>query len=304
MAAIFRASGLAAFLFILVACYAGKAEAAPPPCPDNGRKLQADCTKEIQIWNNTGRTIYAILQASIQTTDALKCPKATKGGGDVWLQAALGNTTSCHKVNHDYYAYINPTTGIPHEGFAALSVPWWSKRLPDAPDLYIDWWRGARIVIFDDQTALDDSYSLLKNTGQVKTAPGSPVVSCTNLANNECLPAHLQIFQVFPKAEIATKTPFQLNEFTFADVSAVTDNGNAGGKFIDFNQNYNVSNVDQVYLPIAIEPVRQPADIGYLGTTSSVTDFRIALGKFTGADKNPTTPPIGRSTTILRSAAS
>jgi hypothetical protein len=283
-----RAIRLAAFLLALAGLQAGAASAAPLPCPDNGSKLQANCTKEIQIWNNTGGTIYAILQASIQTTDALKCTKAAKGGGDVWLQAALGDTASCHKVDHDYYAYINPTTGIPDKGFATLSVPWWSKRLPDAPDLYIDWWRGARIVIFDDQTALNDSYSLLKDTGQVKTAPDSPVVSCTTVANNAC--SQLQIFQVTPKATIATKTPFQLNEFTFADVAKVTDNGNAGGDFLDFNQNYNVSNVDQVYLPIAIEPIRSTSEIGYLGTTLSVTDFRAALAKFTGADTNPTNP--------------
>jgi hypothetical protein len=58
-----------------------------------------------------------------------------------------------------------------------------------------------------------------------------------------------------------------------------------------FLVNYNVSNVDQVYLPIAIEPMvhadreRNNATntIGYLGTTLRVKEIRERLMTFTGA---------------------
>ena len=150
----------ATLLSLLILGCAGTAN-AQAPCPNTG-SLPAACTKEIRIWNNTDAPIYAVLQGVIQQTDALNCTLAAKGGGDVWLQAALGNTKNCYTVNNDYYVYINPTTGIPKNSFASISVPWWSKRTPGAPDLYVDWWRGARVYIFDDQTALNDSYSQLK----------------------------------------------------------------------------------------------------------------------------------------------
>ena len=73
-------------------------------------------------------------------------------------------------------------------------------------------------------------------------------------------------------------------------MSLVTNKGTKGGEFINFNQNYNVSNVDQVYLPIAIEPVREPADVGYMGTTMSVKQFRTQLAGFTGTDSDPDNP--------------
>jgi len=116
------------------------------------------------------------------------------------------------------------------------------------------------VLIFDDKTALDDSHSKLTDADLVAFADGSPLVSCTTaVANNACLPDESQIFQVPDAAEIGKYTPYQLNEFTFADVAPL--DAPTPGAFIDFNQGYNVSNVDQVYLPIAIEPVRDPADI-------------------------------------------
>ena len=46
---ILRLIRLAAFLLALAGLQAGAASAAPPPCPDNGSKLQTNCTKEVQI---------------------------------------------------------------------------------------------------------------------------------------------------------------------------------------------------------------------------------------------------------------
>jgi hypothetical protein len=105
---------------------------------------------------------------------------------------------------------------------------------------------------------------------------------CNNSSNNACNQTELQIYQVPPDAQIAQHTPFQLNEFTFADVTPMAN----GGDLISLNQNYNVSNVDQLYLPIAIEPVREPADVPYMGTTMSVKEFRQKLRSFTGPNSN------------------
>lgn len=303
MATFSRTMRLAVFLFLLAASPGANAVAAAPEpqCPDNGTTLSKDCFKEIRVWNNTPGAIWVVLQGTRQDTNAFKCPKTgtLDSGGNVWLQAAFADYTKCYLVKNDYHVYVNPKSGIPRGRYVSLVVPWWSKRSPDAPDLYIDWWRGGRILIFDDKNALDDSYSKLKSSDLVKFAAKSPVVACTKLQNNSCLPSEVEIYQVpdTPErsAEIAKYTPYQLNEFTFADVSPLSSSLDSGGDFVDFNQGYNVSNVDQVYLPIAIEPVRDPPDIGYIGTISSAKDVRDTLAAFTKVDihlQNPQNWPI------------
>jgi hypothetical protein len=288
----FHAVALAAVAFLLGGAYSGAAAAAQTVCPDNGTALQANCTKRIRVYNNTDNTIYVVLEGTKQLTDAIgaNCQKTDKlnSGGDVWLQAGLQDYSKCYPVQNDYYVYVNPKSGIPKGGFAAINVPWWSKRPAGAPDQYVDWWRGGRVLVFDDKTALDDSYSKLTDADRATFTTTSPLVACTKAApNNACLPGELQIFQIPDAAEIGKYTPYQLNEFTFADVAPVTGPTPPGpGAFLDFNQGYNVSNVDQVYLPIAIEPIRDPADVGYIGTTALTSNFRDILAKFTGSAPN------------------
>jgi len=296
-----RMMRLALFLLAVAGCYGANVghAAAQAVCADDGTPFPKACTKEIRIYNNTAGPIWAVLQGSIQLTDALGCTVAGKGGGDVWLQAALGKSNDCFTVKNDYYAFINPTGGIPKGGFASIKLPWWSKRTATAPDRYIDWWRGGRVILFDDQKALNEIYNKLKGNPQVAFAAGSPKPLC-NKAKTDSACSKLQVFQVAPGTAIDPHLPFQLNEFTFADVAKVTDNGTKGGNFIDFNQGYNVSNVDQVYLPLAIEPVRAPADVGYMGTTMAVSLFRKQLTGFTKANLRPTNPdwPIYNNPTV------
>ncbi len=300
MAMIFRMMRVSTVLFAVLALYAGAASAqAPHPCPDNANwnppNSPAGCTKEVRIWNNTDHQVYVILQASIQQQIALgNCPK-----GDVWLQKALDDTTKCYPVNNDYQVYVNPKTGIAPGEFVSLNVPWWSKAMQGAADRYVDWWRAGRVIVFDDQTALNDSYKEAQKTTPVTFATAGVTCKGNKIGNTQdsCIPKELQIYLVEPSslAEVNAQTPFQLNEYTFADVGEVKDGGASGGKLFSLNQNYNVSDVDQVYLPLAMEPIRETppynvADIGYMGTTISVTQFRKRMAAFTGADKNPADP--------------
>ena len=297
---IFRMISLAAILFVVVLCCAGAASAqAPHPCRDNANwnppAAPAGCTKEIRIWNNTDHQVYVILQASIQLQIALgNCPR-----GDVWLQRALADTTKCYPVKNDYQVYVNPKTGIAPGGFVSLNVPWWSRARLGAADRYVDWWRAGRVIVFDDQTALNDSYKEAQKTSPVSFATAGVTCKGKTIAGirDSCIPQELQIYLVAPSslAEVNAQTPFQLNEYTFADVGEVKDGGASGGKLFSLNQNYNVSDVDQVYLPLAMEPIRETppfnvANIGYMGTTISVAQFRKRMAAFTGADKNPTDP--------------
>jgi hypothetical protein len=269
---------LMASLLVAMCCYGAVSgvAAAAGVCVDDGKALPAACTKEIRIYNNTPRPLWAVVQGSIQLTNALGgCTVAAKGGGDVWLQAALGKTDECLAIKHNYYIFINPVAGIPKGGFVSVKLPWWSKQTTVA-DHYIDWWRGGRVIMFDDKTAFDEAYNGQKDTPAALTND-SPRPRCNpDMAGSVC--NNVSVYQV--KTPIGAHLPYQLNEYTFADVAEVTDNGTKGGGFIGFNQGYNVSNVDQIYLPLAMEPVREPADVGYMGTTLSVADFRKQLNGF------------------------
>ncbi|MFG1477841.1 hypothetical protein V5F53_04155 [Xanthobacter sp. V4C-4] len=266
------------------------AAAQTPIKPPNCAAGAADCFKEIRIVNNTDKTIYPIIQGSRQLTEALgNCPQ-----GDIWLQRALNDTTQCFKVNSDYYAYVNPTTGIKKGETASVLVPWWSKmdksRRPNA-DLYMDWWRGGRIYFFDDQNALNDSYKVnASRKGEpVAYADKSPQVKCNDGAKfkNVCLTSELKVVRVQDTvlgSAVNNKSPFQLNEWTFADVLSVSN----GGILNSLNLNYNVSNVDQLYLPVAMEPIKPGFDVGYMGSIMPVADWRARLVKFTGANASLT----------------
>lgn len=271
-----RVVSIVALLFLLVGGHAGNARAQEPlPCPDKqASSLPAHCTKEIRIWNNLGEghKIYVVWQGSKQLQLAIGCPE-----GDVWLQRALDDTTKCYPVKNTYLAFINPSTGIENGKFVSINVPWWSKNEPDAAaDQYVDWWRAGRIYIFDDQAALNDSYN---DPGKTLARLVTPGPSCSTIAENTCRAGELKIYKVpdGSSALIGDHTPFQLNEITFADIGSVPD---TGGKFISLNLNYNVSYVDQIYLPLAIGPIRATKDIGYMGTTTDVDKFRTAMKTF------------------------
>ena len=279
-----------------------------PYCTDS--YFPAACTKKFVIYNNSNSPIYPVIQGALQQGVAKgdKCAV-----GDVWLQAAFGDITRCFPSTLNYLVYVNGVAGIPARKYATVNVPWWSKRQADQsnPDTYIDWWRGARIYIFDDRNAVNASFQIDK-ARPVIFPKNSPQITCdkTNSAsvcqstiayqscvsgtvNNrptDCVPGTLSI---------AAETPQQLNEYTLGSVDFVYG-------LVNFNVNYNVSNVDQVYLPVAIEPLifadksknNATNTPGYLGTTLGVVDLRNRLMTFTGATgtinnpQNPTKWPI------------
>lgn len=279
-----------------------------PDCAHSDPK----CFKEIRIVNNLPTTMYAVVQASIIMQPALpvtngpKCPV-----GDPWLQRALQATptsaiTGCYPVTRSYYVYLNPKTGIPPGATVSIQLPWWLKTNGGpGVDRYIDFWNAGRIYFYDDKKSFNDSYTVNTTNANVyntlatgsnklifDSTPGLPKIKCTALSTvpgNKCDPSQIVIAAVNPTIPGSTIGPpsfYQLNEYTFADVTKPAQ----GGDLIDLNQNYNVSNVDQVYLPVALAPVQKPATVGYLGTVMGIGKFRAALKKFTGADTSLDNP--------------
>jgi len=270
------AAGLLTFV-----CHPGTAGTdgiVPPTCPGDEK-----CYKEMRIVNNTENPLFPVIQASIQTQQFPGC--TTADGGDIWLQAALKNKTECFPVKNTYYLYINPTAGIPSGQTASIKLPWYSKLVKPNPDEYIDWWRAGRNYIFDDKKALDESYLVNSSSNGNKVDPGTPWVSCASLANNVCDPNDLKVYRIdglaLKGSDIQTQTPFQLNEYTFADVTPA-------GVLLNLAMNYNVSNVDQLYLPLALEPISPGFPVGWMGSALTVKDWRAKLEAWTGANADQT----------------
>ena len=249
------------FLFILLAGLAGTVNALPPPvCPG------PDCRKVMTFYNNTTHPVFVVIQAGIQNPDP-------------WLQAVFNDNTRSYAETHYSRAYINPVNGIPPGGHVSVTVPWYSELMNDI-DHYCDWYNGGRVFVFDTKRALDAAHNADKNS-PLSTTPNSPVVSCDTCE---------QPLTIYKDTAAYGDIPFQLLEYTFADV------GTVGSRpiILDLNVGYNISYLDQIYLPIALEPCRtepcnspDPAAVGYLGTTQNLEDFRSTLTTFSDTEGWP-----------------
>ncbi len=255
--------------------------------------------------------------------------------GDPWLQRALEYTSwvsgvpdpkkqktwpeLCFPVRSDYYLYVNPTTGVAPGATVSVLIPWWAHINRDkntSLDEFVDWWNAGRIYILDDQTALNESYQASLNivksrakNSDIKLVYQSdgPQPTCTpkrpsDQFTNVCVAAELAAYRAGPikvgvnpdktiDNSLGKHIPYQLNEYTLASV----DKPAKGGTLQNLGVNYNVSNVDQVYLPIAMAPINGPADAGYMGTILNLSDFRKAMQNFAGTDANGN-PPVNDKT--------
>jgi hypothetical protein len=254
--------------FAVFACFAlspgtANAQIPPPPCPSK------DCSKVVTIYNNTAGPIFAVIQAGIQNPDP-------------WLQAYFKNNNHSYAETHYSRAYVNPENGIPAHTHVSVTVPWWSK-LENDPDTYVDWYNGCRIYFFDTKAALDKAHEADKDS-RLSFTDGSPRVSCADCEKPLSIYKDEKLFD-------DNKVQFQLVEYTFASVE--TPPGGEVPFVINLNVGYNVSYLDQIYLPLALAPCGtepcngpDPTAVGYLGTIQNLgpqpdkSSFRDALNKF------------------------
>ena len=266
-------------LFLALAGLAGTANAAipSPTCPG------PDCRKVITFYNNfTDHAVFPVIQAGIQNPDP-------------WLQALFNNNSQSYAETHYSRVYVNPVHGIPPGGHVSVTVPWYSKLLND-PDTYADWYNGGRIVLFDTAEALrqarecrDRPPNPCNGEEPLRFTDDSPPISCNGCSEP------LAFFK--DRLAYGPKYPFQLVEYTFADVKTTV----SPPSIIDLNVGYNVSYLDQVYLPVALaacgtEPCNSPDPfaVGYLGTTKELSDFRRILTEFSTTEGWPQYLPVPR----------
>lgn len=234
-------------------------------------------TKIISIYNNSTEAIYPIIETPIQPRD-------------FWMQAQFKvltpNVGQFFPTTKQYRVYVNPTTGgIPPNGSVTISVPFYTALVPTpgngtAADEYADWWNAIRVYLYDEQVNLlvhgytpDSAHpmtaysrSLVCLTGSTACTPGTPFTIYAGVTG-------------LPLAD-----PNQLTEYTFADVvTSTTIPYPIDRTHVD----YDISSVDQVYLPVAMEPFGNN-QVGYNGSIMDLNSFRTRLQNFVTTANWPT----------------
>ena len=270
-------------------------------------------TKTITFYNNSAdRTLYPVIQAPIMNGADVR---------DLWLQAQFQVTNVSTQIFNTtllYKIYVNRNGGVPPKSSVTLTVPFYTQLLPTSPanlgkvnDQFIDWWNAMRVYVFDGKDAADAAYNYsVDRTGKivppipVQPVSGAALPTCTS-STTSCEPLLIRAYvNGFPPS-----VPAQLIEYTFA---AAQGPPLASSLSIDRSiVNFNISAVDQIYLPAAIGAHGNATPQNtYLGSTQAVTPFRSALAAFTAngtlwplyvpayySAKNPTiplpTPPAG-----------
>jgi len=209
--------------------------------------------KTIKIYNNSNEPIYPVLSASITLEDK-------------YLQAEFQTKDpEKDKFAHtkSYRVYIDADNGIPAGQSVTVTAPFYSKLVENptsAPDQYVDWWNGVRIYIYDQKPQITGTLVTLKSAGPSYTAGTD--------ADTE-----VKVYS-YPDEPLPNE-PSQLAEYTFANIAT-----NVIPYLIFYDHvDYDISYVDDAYLPMAIEPFKNKA-IGYIGTTQSVSDFHTHVNQF------------------------
>jgi hypothetical protein len=155
----------------------------------------------------------------------------------------------------------------------------WKGGDGSTPDGYIDWWNGGRVYLYDKsdeinaELALDSPYPIAGVSGAL------PCVTFSS--GTGCAPVTIlgpQTSANEPRGLVATDHA-QLMEYTLGTV--VTANG-LPYKVDLGDVGYNISSVDQTYLPVAMQPLDNP--VPYIGLAAEPqatwSTFRSTLNKF------------------------
>ena len=263
-------------------------------------------TKTITFHNNSSdHTLYPVIQAPIQSGDGVR---------DLWLQAQfqVGNVaTQVFNTTLLYRIFVNREAGVPPNSSVTVTLPFYTQLLPATAanlgtvnDQFIDWWNAMRVYVFDGKDAADAAYNYSVDRDgnivpplEITPVPGAALPACAS-STTTCEPLQIRAYvNGFP-----TSVPAQLVEYTFAAAQGPPLNPTLS---IDRSiVNFNISAVDQIYLPAAIGASgNTTAQNTYLGSTQDVAPFRTALEAFIAdgtlwpyyvpayfTAENPTTP--------------
>src|SRR5262249_34609553 len=263
-------------LLLLAGADAAQADVALPT-PDCTASPLVLC-KKIRIYNNSDKTgtptpLYVVIQRGNENQDNWLVALAQT------VDPTLVPTGHLYPTSFVYRFYINCCNADPKKDgilpgeSVEISVPYYTQlKSGDSStdtDHYVDWWNGNRIAFFDDQTQWKNAHdpdSTVPNLPASSTYPcfakpiGAACTQVTDLRRNTIV--------------LGDNDRSQLMEYTFA--AAVT--GQQPFHLYIPQVGYNISSVDQAYLPLTMQPLNNP--IPYIGTTVDVGTFRTSLQKF------------------------
>lgn len=229
----------------------------------------------IEIHNNSPRySLYPVLSTGAHLVDN-------------WMQATFKVPQSQAGDNpyptpDTFRLYVNPTgTGIPPNSTVTLTLPLYTQLVPTdqinpkSPNQYIDWWNGGRITLYASlysdgapPKALTANYTNRPTQRLVIPVTGATVPTC---------PACQRQPEIFADTggELPSNDPYQLTEYTLGAIDLTKDPYVLDIKNVD----YDVSYVDNAFLPAAMEPYNNPV-VGWIGTTQDIDSFKSVLQKF------------------------
>jgi hypothetical protein len=212
-----------------------------------------------------------------------------KGDQDIWLQAffkvpANQVPNNLYPRGQNYRVYISPSgAGIAPGLSVSITLPLYTQLVPTVipsnSDQYIDWWNGATIQVYVNDTA-NPPKAL---TEALEGRPNQQPVTETHSALPLCAGTGCQPLQFFSDdSDLPKNDPSQLVEYTLGARIAlpVTNPATDPPNALDLrNVDFDVSYVNLAFAPAAMGPVDND-QVGYVGTPQEVEVFRTALDKF------------------------
>jgi hypothetical protein len=278
-----RAVATCLFLLLLLLAGAGTAQAQVLPVPvcnpAPGNPL-VYC-KKVKIYNNEpvgGTTLYVVFARGKGRPSS-----SPKGAGDDWM-IGLSQTTDptvTYNTTQVYRYYVGCTgsgdsavcAGILPQHFVEVTIPFYTQLINNAngktDDSYADWWNGNRIFFYDDPAQVLKNYK-----GETPVPTPLPVGSQTPCVVFDGAGVCTGVTVFKSPVDLPAADRAQLMEYTFAAV----DTNALPFKVTPQLVNYNISYVDQVYLPVAMAVFNNP--IPYVGTIAKLADFRQKMNNF------------------------
>ncbi|TAN09157.1 MAG: hypothetical protein EPN34_15120 [Burkholderiaceae bacterium] len=242
--------------------------AATVTCKDiNGNPMPVQ-GKTITIYNDSNEPIYPVIISGAK-------------GVDQWMQACERTTAKPFAVSQIYKLFINESNvngqgGIPAGGAVRVTLPLYSA-ISGGPDDHITWWNGGRVIVAssaDGEHGIERLHASKPDPVDVSLTTLPAGVSCLAQGNTPCTLTTYSNSAGEPKEPLYA----QLTEFTFGTIPAPISQ--PGVPLLRPPLvGYNISYVDQVYLPVAMEPAGNPY-IGYSGSTVDLPTFAAKLKSF------------------------
>ncbi|WP_018300731.1 hypothetical protein [Fangia hongkongensis] len=229
-------------------------------------------TKVVVLYNSDAtHTIYPVIETSRKIKDVI----AHIDNPDTWLMTYFGHQkTAPIYTSGVYRVYVGGLKGIAPHHYAMVAVPLYSefKEKQKNNDLYIDWWRGTRIYMYDNPSVVlvrmgQQDKALAKNTFVSALQDtrvceiGRDVSGCHNVKS--------VVYQDKLNTSFPNNDPMQLIEYTF---------GSDGGNNYKWNAipvDYDISYVDNIYLGLALGRVNYlDRTLGWVGTDMPISTFQ------------------------------